>query len=146
MTAVLSTRCRRCGAELTDRFSRKLGYGPECRKDLTPDQLADAIRTNQPGYVPRTQPPRPASVQARANRAEIARVTAPDVTAKRCAHDGTPGSCPLCRHEADPWKCAQRIIAITQRMPMDQRLAAQRAAAIRRYNPTTHQLTIGDPR
>lgn len=144
MTAVISIHCRKCGTPLRDRFSRTLGYGPECRRDMTAGQIADAVRANQPGYVPKATPP--ISLEARRNHAEITRVTAPTPAAKRCVHDGIPGACPSCRHEADPWKCAQRIITATQRLPMDQRLAAQRATAIRRYQPAiTHQLTIGDP-
>lgn len=123
MTAVVSTRCRRCGAELTDRFSRKLGYGPECRKDLTPEQIADAVRRNQPGYVPRAEPPRPASVQARINRSEA--LTAVDqVVECDCGSGAVAGRCPECRaEERDPMgvlaKRVQRVI---------ERVRAQRAA------------------
>ena len=145
MTAVISTHCRRpgCGRELTDRFSRMLGYGPECRKTMTDAELRAAIDRNTPGHTPPAAV-RPASPQARRNHLEVTRVTAPTPAAKRCAHDGIPATCPLCRHEADPWRCAQRIITLTVRQPMDQRLAAQRAAAIRRYHPdAAHQLEIG---
>lgn len=112
MSAVVSTRCRKCRAELRDSFSRKLGYGPECRKSMTSAQLADALRANQPGYVPKAAPP--VSAEARRNQAEIQRVTAPVVEAKRCHHDGIAGACPQCRHEADPWHCADRIIALVK--------------------------------
>lgn len=112
MTAVVSTRCRKCRAELRDSFSRKLGYGPECRKSMTSSQLADALRANQPGYIPKAAPV--VSAEARRTHGEVQRVTAPVVAAKRCAHDGIPGSCPLCRREADPWRCAERIIALVK--------------------------------
>ena len=123
MTAVVSTRCRRCHAELTDRFSRKLGYGPECRKDLTSDQLADAIRANQPGYVPRAQPPRPASVQARINRAD-ALSAVDEVVECGCGSGALAGRCPECLAEQrDPMgvlaKRVQRVI---------ERVRAQRSA------------------
>ena len=113
MTAVVSTRCRKCRAELRDSFSRKLGYGPECRKSMTSAQLADALRANQPGYIPQAAPP--VSSEARRNQVEVQRVTAPIVAAKRCEHDGIPNQCPLCRRNADPWRCAERIIALVQR-------------------------------
>lgn len=142
MTAVVSTRCRRCNAELTDRFSRTLGYGPECRKSMTPDQLADAIRANQPGYVPRAQPPRPASATARRNHAEIERVTAPVVAAKRCVHDGIPGACPLCRRDNDPWRAAERIIALIKAEREEQRARAH-AEWLAANQPEPEQLTIG---
>lgn len=114
MTAVVSTRCRRCGAELTDRFSRKLGYGPECRKDLTPAQIADAVRRNQPGYVPRAEPPRPASVQARINRSE-ALAAVDQVVECGCGSGAVAGRCPECLAEQrDPMgvlaKRVQRVI------------------------------------
>jgi hypothetical protein len=146
MTVVISTRCRwpGCHVELTDRFSRRVGYGSEHWKLLTSEQQEDAIRANQPGYIPKAAP---VSLEARRNHAEVARVTAPDVTAKRCVHDGIPASCALCRRDNDPRRITDRIIALVQRIPMDQRLAAQKTAAIRRYHPDTdHQLTIGDPR
>lgn len=141
MTAIVSTRCRRCGAKLTDRFSRTLGYGPECRKAMTPDQLADAVRANQPGYIPRAAPP---TAHARVTNAAARQTTEQARAEPRCTHDGIPGNCPSCRREADPTRAAQRIIALIQRQPMPERLAAQRAAAIRRYRAeAAHQLTIG---
>jgi hypothetical protein len=145
MTAVISIHCRKCGTPLRDRFSRTLGYGPECRKDMTAGQIADAVRANQPGYVPTATPP--VSLEARRNHAEIQRVTAPAPAAKRCVHEDTPATCALCRRDNDPKRITDRIIALVQRIPMDQRLAAQKAAAIRRYNRDTaaqaEQLTIG---
>jgi hypothetical protein len=63
---------------------------------------------------------------------------------RRCEHDGIPGNCPLCRREADPARAAQRIVALITRTPMPERIAAQRAAALRHYRPDlTHQLTTG---
>ena len=123
MSAVVSTRCRKCRAELRDSFSRKLGYGPECRKSMTSGQLADALRANQPGYIPKAKPVRP-SPQARHNQAEVQRVTAPVVEAKRCHHDGIAGACPQCRHEADPWHCADRIIRLIQTQREEERSRA----------------------
>lgn len=146
MTAVVSTRCRRCGAELHDRFSRKLGYGPECRKDLSPDQLVAAIRANQPGVVPAATL-RPTSTTARRNHAEVQRVTAPVVAAKRCPHEDIPAQCALCRRDNDPARAAERIITLAQRMPRGERLEAERAASVRllrAYLPAG-QLAIGGP-
>jgi hypothetical protein len=101
---------------------------------MSAEQLADALRRNQPGYVPKDAPARP-SPTARRNHAEIARVTAPTPAAKRCTHEGVPGSCPLCRRDNDPSRAAERIIAVITAMPMSERLEAERAAAIRRYRP-----------
>lgn len=117
MTAVVSTRCRRCGAELTDRFSRKLGYGPECRKDLTPEQIADAVRRNQPGYVPRAAAPRPASVQARVNRAD-ALAAVGQVVECGCGSGALAGRCPECAAEQrDPMGVlAKRVARVIERV------------------------------
>lgn len=142
MTAVISTHCRGCHRELRDRFSRMLGYGPECRKGMTDAQLRAAVARNDPAYTPPAAV-RPASAQARRNQAEVQRITAPEPAAKLCAaHSCPPASCALCRRDNDPWRTAERIITLTQRIPMDQRIELQRAAATRRYRPDT-QLTIG---
>jgi len=129
MTAVISTHCRICRKDLTDPLSRRYGIGLECRKGMTAEQLTDAIRRNQPGYVPKATPP--VSAQANRNHAEVQRVTAPVVAEKLCSHDARPASCPLCRREADPWRCAKRIIALRQQMTRDERLDTERAAARR---------------
>lgn len=123
MTAVISTRCRRCHAELTDRFSRMLGYGPECRKDLSPEQIADAIRANQPGHVPRAEVPRPVSVQARATRAD-ALAAVDQVVECGCGSGALAGRCPECRAEqTDPMGIlAKRVTRVIERV------RAQRAA------------------
>jgi hypothetical protein len=130
MTAVLSTRCRRCHTELTDQFSRRLGYGPCCRKGMSTEELADALRANQPGYIPKA---RPASTTARRNHAEVERVTAPAPAEKLCEHENRPAACPLCRRNNDPARCAERVIALRQRMPRAERLEAERAAARRMW-------------
>ena len=122
MTAVLSTRCSVCRKDLTDPLSRRYGIGPDCRAQMTPEQLADAIRRNQPGYIPKAPPA--VSVEARRNQAEVQRVTAPVVEAKRCHHDGIAGACPQCRHEADPWHCADRIIRLVQARREEERARA----------------------
>jgi hypothetical protein len=133
MSAVLSTRCSVCRKDLTDPLSRRYGIGPDCRAQMTPEQLADAIRRNQPGYIPKAAPP--VSSQARRNHTEIQRVTAPVVAAKRCRHDGIAGACPRCRHEADPWHCAERIIAIVQAQREEERSRAY-ADWLARQRPT----------
>lgn len=148
MTAVLSTHCRSCHRELTDAFSRKLGYGPECRKDLTPEQLADAIRANQPGYVPRAEAPRPASVQARINRAD-ALAAVDEVVECGCGSGARAGRCPECRLEqTDPMKVlAIRVQRVIERVraertaERDARYEAWRAA----YPAEPEQLTIYVP-
>lgn len=145
MTAVVSTRCRRCGAELTDRFSRKLGYGPECRKDLTPEQIADAVRANQPGYIPRATAPQPASDHARANRAD-ALAAVDQVVECGCGSGAQAGRCPECLAEQrDPMgvlaKRVQRVI---------ERIRAQRSAErdaryeawLAAHPPEPQQLTL----
>jgi hypothetical protein len=137
MSAVLSTHCSVCRKDLTDPLSRRYGIGPDCRAKMTPEQLADAIRRNQPGYIPKA---RPVSGQARRNHAEIERVTAPVVAAKRCIHDGIAGACPKCRHEADPWHCADRIIAIVHA-----RREEERSRAYADYL-AEHRGDVGNPR
>jgi hypothetical protein len=145
VTAVLSTHCRGCHRELTDPFSRKLGYGPECRKDLTPEQLADAIRANQPGYIPRA--PQPVSVQARANRAD-ALAAVDQVVECGCGSGALAGRCPECRLEqTDP----MRVLAIRVQRVIE-RVRAERAAErdaryeawLAAHPPEPEQLTIGE--
>jgi hypothetical protein len=141
VTAVVSTRCRRCGTDLRDRFSRMLGYGPECRKTMTDAQIRAAMVRNTPGHIPAA---RPASATARRNHAEIARVTAPVVADKQCTHGDRPASCALCRRDNDPWRCAERIIALIQRQRRAERDAAYEAWKAA-HAPQPEQLTIGDP-
>lgn len=143
MTAVVSTRCRwpGCSVELTDKFSRRVGYGSEHWKLLTPQQQEDAIRANQPGYVPKA---RSASAEARRNHAEVARVTAPVPAEKLCPHEDRPASCALCRRDNDPWRAAERIIAVVQRQRTAERDAAYEAWKAT-HQPEPEQLTIGDP-
>lgn len=130
MSAVVSTRCSRCGAELRDRTSRLIGIGPECRKTMTTAQLRAAMARNTPGHIP-TAAPRPASATARRNHTELQRVTAPTPQTKRCVHEDDPRSCALCRRDNDPWRAAERIITERQRLTRDERLDAERAAALR---------------
>jgi hypothetical protein len=147
VTAIVSTRCRRCGAELSDRFSRKLGYGPECRKDLTPDQIADAVRANQPGYVPRAQPPQPASVQARINRSD-ALAAVDQVVECGCGSGALAGRCPECLAEQrDPMGVlAKRVARVIERVralrtaERDARFEAWLAA----HPPEPEQLALTD--
>ena len=146
MTAVVSTRCRRCRAELTDRFSRTLGYGPECRKLMTPEELADAIRANQPGYVPRAAVPQPASVQARANRAD-ALAAVEQVVECGCGSGALAGRCPECQaEETDPMgvlaKRVQRVIERIRAMRTAER-DARYEAWLAEHPPQPEQLTIG---
>jgi hypothetical protein len=112
---------------------------------MTPEQLVDAIRANQPGYIPKGVPP---SVEARRNHAEIQRVTSPVPKAKRCIHEAIPASCALCRRDNDPYRCAERVITLVQRLPMTERLDVQRKATRSLWAaylpaPEPHQLTIG---
>jgi hypothetical protein len=144
MTAVVSTRCRRCHAELTDRFSRKLGYGPECRKVMSAGQLADALRANQPGYIPKAQP---ASVQARINRAD-ALATADQVVECGCGSGALAGRCPECLAEQrDPMGVlAKRVQRVIERVRA-QRTAARDAryeAWLAAHPPEPEQLALTD--
>jgi hypothetical protein len=139
VTAVLSTRCRDCGKDLTDPLSRRYGIGPDCRSTMTPQQLADALRRNQPGYIPKA---RPASLEARRNHAEVARATESPTTAKRCVHEAIPASCALCRRDNDPYKAAERIIALVKAQREAERAAAY-AAWKAAHAPQPEQLAIG---
>lgn len=144
MTAVLSTRCSICGKDLTDRMSRRYGIGPDCRAQMTAAELADAIRANQPGFVPRA---RPTSVQARINRSE-ALATVGEVVGCGCGSGALAGRCPECRAEqTDPMgvlaKRVQRVI---------ERIRAQREAVrdaryeawLAAHPPEPEQLTLTD--
>jgi hypothetical protein len=139
VTAVVSTRCSECHAGLTDPLSRRYGIGPDCRKTMTPAELADALRRNQPGYIPAA---RPASLEARRNHAEVARVTAPTPKAKRCVHEAIPASCALCRRDNDPYRAAERIIALVKAQREAEREAAY-AAWKAAHAPRPEQLAIG---
>jgi hypothetical protein len=140
MSAVRSTRCSICRKDLTDPLSRRYGIGPDCRAEMTPEQLADAIRRNQPGYIPKAAPP--VSAEARRNHAEIGRVTAPVVEAKRCHHDGIAGACPQCRHEADPWHCADRIIGLIKAQREEARSRAYADWLAKQRTADTEQLLL----
>ncbi|MBO0819325.1 MAG: hypothetical protein J2P26_00590 [Nocardiopsaceae bacterium] len=123
MAIVTSTACRLCGTELTDPLSRRYGIGPDCRADLTPEQLADAIRANQPGHIPKAPPPSPAARVHRANAEQARNVATCD------RHGGVLGRCPQCAREADPARSAERIIADIRGMPAAERRVQQIAAA-----------------
>jgi uncharacterized protein DUF6011 len=119
--------CRLCGRPLTDATSRAFRIGPECRRDMTPDQLRASLQVAKeeaaPGYIP---PDRPASPQARHNNAQARAVVETASTPQRatCVHGGMPGACPTCRYEADPNNAAARIIREIQ----GERIAARDAA------------------
>lgn len=136
MTAVLSTHCRECGKDLTDPLSRRYGIGPDCRAAMTAGQLADAIRRNQPGYIPRDEPPSP---QALANNAR-ALAQADVATCK--PHGGVLGQCAQCRRDNDPAHAADRIIALIQAQREAARDAAYEAWQAA-HQPQPDQLTIG---
>lgn len=96
-------------------MSRLFGIGPECRKGMTTARLSAAaaqVRAKaDPAYIP---PQRPPSPQARRTNA-LARATierARNPATATCHHDGTPGRCPQCRAENDPWQAAKRVIRL----------------------------------
>jgi hypothetical protein len=145
MTVVLSTRCSICGKDLTDRMSRRYGIGPDCRARMTAAELADAIRANQPGYVPRAQPPRPASVQARANRSE-ALAAVDEVVECGCGSGALAGRCPECRAEqTDPMGVlAKRVARVIERIRAERTAErdARYEAWLAEHPPEPEQLAI----
>lgn len=53
--------CRACGRLLKDRLSLRYGFGPDCRKELSGEQLAAALKLTaeeaKPGYIPPEKAP-----------------------------------------------------------------------------------------
>lgn len=149
MTAVVSTRCRwpGCGIELTDRFSRRVGYGSEHWKLLTPQQQVDALRANQPGYIPKARPPSAhATVTNAAARQAAQAPTEADLCA--CGSGAVAGRCPPCnRAERDPMGVladgVRRVIGEVRAERRAVRDAAYEAWQAEHQPP--EQLTIGAP-
>lgn len=145
MNPLSYSHCRKCETALDGRFARMLGYCGPCRDTLTDAELraamdgadptppAATVRTAaRPAPAPAPQPTTPAPPDE------------PDDGPLCQPHGGILGRCALCRRDDDPKRITERIVAVIQRMPMDQRIELQRAAAVRRYRPaTTQQLTIG---
>jgi hypothetical protein len=146
MTIVRSTSCSECGKELTDPLSRRYSIGPDCRADMTPEQLADALRRNQPGYVPKAKP---ASAKARRTNAAARQAAEPPKEADLCGcgSGAIAGRCPPCnRAERDPMGVlADGVARIIDRIRVertaerDARYEAWQAA----HQPEPEQLTIG---
>lgn len=144
MNPLSYTHCRKCETALDGRFARMLGYCGPCRDTLTDTELRAAMAGADPTPPAATTRPAARPTPAPALQPTAAPRGEPDDVPLCQPHGGILGRCALCRRDADPWRAAERIITLTQRMPMNQRIAAQRAAAERRYRPaTTHQLTIG---
>jgi hypothetical protein len=114
---VLRTTCQNpgCGLPLTDRFSRTIGYGPECRKKLTPAELVAAIRANNPATAPIPEQ-RPASARAQVVNDQARRTAAEAARPVDC--DRHPGhrkaACPVCRSEDGVQHIADRVIEETR--------------------------------
>lgn len=122
MSAVVSTTCSRCGADLRDRTSRMFGIGPECRKTMTATQLrvtnAAARRTAQP-------------------------VTDRDLCP--CDSGAVKGRCPTCRVPANPSDFLAEAVARTIAKIRAQR-AAERDAAYEAWNASHPAITDqGEP-
>lgn len=148
MTIVLHTRCRwpGCGIELTDKFSRRVGYGSEHWTRLTPEQQEDAIRANQPGYLPKAQPPSARAVAVNAQAQQAAKPPTPADLCS-CGSGAVVGRCPPCnRLEREPMAVlAEGVAAIIDRIRA-QRTAerdAQYEAWQAAHRPEPEQLTIG---
>lgn len=146
MTAIISTRCSECGKDLTDPISRRYGIGPDCRAKLTDAELADALRRNQPGYVPAV---RPATPTARATNAQ-ARQAAQAPTEEDlcpCGSGSLKNRCPPClEQQNDPMGALAKGVARIIERIRDQR-RAERDAAYEAWKaqhaPEPEQLTIG---
>ncbi|MGI5223570.1 hypothetical protein [Actinoallomurus sp. CA-142502] len=143
MNAIGYSHCRKCETALRSRFPRKLGYCGPCRDALTDTELRAAMAGADP-----TPPAATASAAERPAPAPAPQPTTPALPSEPddvplCQpHGGVLGRCALCRRDDDPKRITDRVITEIQRLPMDQRIAAQRATAIRRYRPAA-QLTIG---
>jgi hypothetical protein len=98
---------------LTDRISLMYRIGPCCRKDMTGEQLAAALKLTrdeaQPGYIPLAKP---ISFEARTNNAEAQAIADGPPTCAR--HGGVLKKCPQCRQEEDLAWCVRQIIEAVQ--------------------------------
>lgn len=133
MTLTQSRTCRECGRELTDRVSRMYRVGPDCRREMSGEQLAAALKQTkaeaQPGYIPPARKPSiDAQLTNRAARAVAAQAEAPIVCD---AHGGVLGQCPLCIAEAKA--PAARIIRLVKADGLAARRAERVAVLTRRY-------------
>jgi serine/threonine protein kinase HipA of HipAB toxin-antitoxin module len=146
ITAIIA-HCRKCGEELHDPASKARKIGSTCWSRLTRAQklemLALAAAEAKPGYIP---PTRPASPQARANRADA--LTAIDqVVECGCGSGALAGRCPECRAEqTDPMgvlaKRVARVIARIRATRTEER-DARYYAWLATHQPEPEQLTIG---
>lgn len=101
ISRLMANTCRDCGQPLTDRTSLLFRLGPDCRGEMTDEQLRQAMELTRaerrPDYIPPQKPP---SVQARQNHAAVRAVVAEADAPPTCkAHGGVLGQCPQCRHE-----------------------------------------------
>lgn len=117
MAIVRKRTCRECGRELKDRASLLIWrVGSDCRKRMSEQQLAEAMRLtreeNQPGHVPAEKP---ASIDARLTNAEARRTVEAAEAKDTCQrHGGLVGECAQCRAEEDPAWGVRKIIKAIQ--------------------------------
>lgn len=136
LTLTQSRACRECGRDLTDPMSLRYRVGPDCRREMTGEQLAAALKLtraeSEPGYIP---PDRRPTVDAlltnRAARAVVAQAAEPIVCD---AHGGLLGQCPLCTYEAA--HPAARIIRLVKADGLAARRAERIRVLTRRYGGT----------
>lgn len=128
MSAVISTRCSNCGANLRDRTSRMFSLGPECRKTMSDDELRAALARNTPDHIPTDKP---ASVRARVTNAHARQAARPVITADlcECGSGAIAGRCPPCMRETrDPMGVLAERVAQTIEEIRAERTAARDAA------------------
>jgi hypothetical protein len=122
---VVDPTCTECGRLLTDAASRAFRIGPECRKDMTTQQLRAAmLRAKQADDPFRIPEQRPASVQARINN-HNARAAADPAALQLCRHENRAGACADCKREANPWLAAERILGEVRTETHAERRAAR---------------------
>lgn len=115
MTLRRRTTCRDCGRPISAAEARLTGLGSTCIKELSEQQIKEAIELtrleNSPGYVPPDKAPTGTALATNAAaRRAIEEAQAPDT----CHHFGVKGECLRCRQENDLGWCVQQVIAGVQ--------------------------------
>lgn len=105
---VRHTHCILCGTPMTNRYSQKIGIGPECRQDMTEQEIEAAIERNNP-LIERVPADEPASARAQwvnaTARAVMAEAAAPPVCQRHASV-----RCSLCARSQEAATCAWPII------------------------------------
>lgn len=147
MSLGVADRCRCCRKPLRDRLARYRRVGPDCWKQLTAEEQAEAVALaeaeGRPGYVP---PIRPPSWVARINHAGVGQAVleATDPDEKRCGHGFHAATCPECKREEDA-RYALRVAVTSDRILGVVRAQSREQRTAERVRVVTARIKRGFP-